>query len=472
MPRNKNFNIAAHEIANWLTDYFEHVEDYPVLPQVSPGDIEKQLPIVPPEKTEDYKQILDDFNQIIMPGITHWQHPGFHAYFPANTSEPSVLAEMLMAGLGVQGMKWITSPAATELEKVVMRWLQQMIGLPDSFKGVIMDTASVSTLCAVLAAREKASSYTINEDGFGDRVLRVYCSEQAHSSIEKAVRISGIGSTNLVKVPVDNDFALLPDKLEKAIIQDIKSGYIPTCVVGALGTTGSGAIDPLKAVGKICHKHNIWFHIDAAYSGSALILPEFRNTIEGLDLADSFVFNPHKWLFTNFDNSAFFVRNSNALTRTFSLVPEYLQTGHGEELDFSNWGIQLGRRFRSLKLWFVIRHYGVEGLQAMIREHIRLGELFEQLVLDDRRFELLAPRSLNIICFRFKDDLDEKLNATNKTILDACNASEKIFLSHTEIDGKFAIRFVCGQTKVEERHIHKAWEIIASATTEIIQNGH
>ncbi len=467
MGENTDFKATGHHLIDWVADYFQHVEKYPVRSNLVPGDIEKKLPDKAPVKGEMYKEILDDFSTIILPGITHWQHPGFHAYFPANSSEPSVLAEILTAGLGVQGMKWVTSPSATELEKVVMKWLQQMLGLPGFFKGVIMDTASVSTLCAILAARESVSSYSINENGFEGKKLRVYCSKEAHSSIEKAVRIAGIGSRNLVKVAVDKHLQMIPEKLEEAIENDLKNQFLPTCVIGAMGTTGTGATDPLERIAEICKRHTIWFHVDAAYAGTALILPEFRETVKGFGMADSFVFNPHKWMFTNFDSSAFFVRDPELLTKTFSLIPAYLQSGQDTDLDFSNWGIQLGRRFRALKLWFVIRHFGVEGLQRKIREHIRLGELFEKNVIADPRFELVTERRLNIVCFRLHDPDPERCNPKNKVFLEKINRSGKVFLSHTEIDGKFVIRFVCGQTQVEEHHIQQAWDIISSCAPEM-----
>lgn len=461
------FNLVGHELVNWLTGYFKNIENFPVKPDILPGDIEKKLPASAPVTSEKSESILNDLNTIIMPGITHWQHPGFHAYFPANNSYPSVLADFVIAGLGVQGMKWITSPSATELEKVVMRWLQQMIGLPEVFKGVIMDTASVSTLCAILAAREKISEYQINENGFQNKILRYYCSSEAHSSIEKAVRIAGIGSKNLVKIAVDNLQRMIPTKLSEQILQDKKDGFIPTCVIGAMGTTGTGSIDPLNEIAAIAKADNIWFHVDAAYAGNALILPEFRELVNGYDKADSLVFNPHKWMLTNFDCSTFFVRDPKLLTKTFSLVPAYLQTGHDDEIDFSNWSIQLGRRFRSLKLWFVIRSYGVEGLQSILRNHIELGKQFERLVLSDSNFEILGPRNLNIICFRFRNSDSLNLDEVNKKLLDRINQTGKIFLSHTLIDNKFVLRFVCGQTNVENRHIELAWKVINEAAKDL-----
>lgn len=458
------FSRNAHKLIEWLEKYYETVENYPVLSQVHPGDISKQLPQTAPEHHEAFDEVLADIDKIILPGITHWQSPNFFAYFPANSSPASVLGDLLSSGLGVQGMKWLTSPAATELEQTVMQWLKKMLDLPKSMDGIILDTASVSTLCAILAARERTSDYQTNQVGFSGQQLRVYCSDQAHSSIEKAVRIAGIGSKNMVKIKSDSGFSLSISDLKAQLENDVQNGYKPCCIVGALGTTSSGAIDPLLEMGKLAEKYDAWFHIDAAYSGTAMMLPEFRKTIEGLELAHSFVFNPHKWMFTNFDCSAFFVRDKALLTKTFSLIPEYLQTQHIEdELDYSNWSIQLGRRFRSLKLWMVIRHYGRQGLQKKIRGHIQLGEQFEQMVQENPSFEILTPRMLNIICFRFLGDgnhSEDEITLKNKSLLDSINKSGKLFLTHTELDGKYCLRFVCGQTLVEERHVRQAWKTI------------
>jgi aromatic-L-amino-acid decarboxylase len=462
MNNLKDFTNTGNSLIEWLAEYFNFIEKRRVVPGLQPGEIENKLPESAPDEHEEFEVILNDFKEIIMPGITHWQHPGFHAYFPANNSYPSVLAEILTAGLGVQGMKWITSPAATELEKVVVKWLQQLIGIKTSYRGVIMDTASVATLCAILAARERKTNFAINEKGFQGETFRVYCSSEAHSSIDKAVRIAGIGSNNLIKIPVNKNLELISSDLREAIDSDIKKGFTPLCVVGALGTTGTCAIDPLNEIADITKEYDLWYHIDAAYAGSALILPEFQQQVQQYNLADSFVFNPHKWLFTNFDCSVFYVKNSSDLTKTFSLVPEYLQTGQDDDLDFSNYGIQLGRRFRSLKLWFVIRSFGVSGLQQKIRAHIKLGELFENNILNSPGFELVVPRSLNVICFRYVSVDNEKVNDFNKLLLEKINQTNEIFLSHTIINGNFVIRFVCGQTNVKKKHIEKAWKIISS----------
>ena len=337
------FRSHAHELVDWMADYLEHIEQRPVKPAVAPGDILGKLPSLPPVDPEDFHRIFGDFTEIILPGMTHWQHPSFFAYFPANSSPPSILAEMLTATMGDQCMSWATSPAATELEERVMEWLRGMIGLPDTFTGVIEDTASTATLCALLSARERASAYRINADGFpaGGR-FTVYCSTEAHSSIEKGVKIAGLGKSSLRTIPVDATYAMNVDALERAIAADLKEGCTPLCVVAAIGTTGSTAIDPLRPIAEICRKHNLWLHVDAAYAGTALLLPEMRWMIDGIELVDSFVFNPHKWMFTNFDCSAYFVADQEALVKTFEILPEYLKTAEGTRVrNYRDWGIQL-----------------------------------------------------------------------------------------------------------------------------------
>lgn len=384
------FREFAHELVEWIATYMENVESYPVKSTVKPGEIFSRLPDHPPVGPEPFEVFFDDFIRIILPGITHWQSPNFFAYFPANTSPPSILAEMLTATLGVQCMIWETSPAAAELEEKMMNWLREMTGLPEHFEGVIQDTASTSTLAAILAAREKITGFTTNEEGlYGKKKLRVYCSRHAHSSVDKAVRIAGFGIRNLVKIDTRSDYSLDPDKLQKAIEEDKKNGHIPCCVVATLGTTGVTAIDPLREIGEICSRENIWLHVDAALAGTALILPEFRWMTEGKEYIDSFVFNPHKWMFTNFDCSAFFIKDAGLLIRTFEILPEYLKTRtRGIVNDYRDWGIPLGRRFRALKLWCVIRMYGVEGLQKMVRNHISIARNLSQLISQEPDFEL------------------------------------------------------------------------------------
>jgi aromatic-L-amino-acid decarboxylase len=409
--------------------------------------------------------IFNDFNKIIMPGITHWQSPNFFAYFPANSSYPSVLAEMLTATLGAQCMKWETSPAAAELEERVMNWLKQMTGIPQHFHGVIQDTASTATLVALLTAREKVSQYQVNEEGFtGQKTMRIYASEETHSSIEKAVKIAGLGRQNLVKVEVDNSFAMKTEALEASIKQDIEKGFQPMCVVATIGTTGSTAIDPLKPISDICARYNIWLHVDAAYAGTALLLEDYRWMIEGIENVDSYVFNPHKWMFTNFDCSAYFVKDKTALLNTLQIVPEYLRTGQqGKVNDYCDWGIPLGRRFRALKLWFVIRSYGVEGLKEQIRQHLYLANKFAHKVMSDDHFELLAPVSMNLVCFRYKPDGvedEDQLNEINQNLLQMINKTGKLYLTHTKLKGKYTLRMVMANTRLQQRHIEDAWEMI------------
>ncbi len=470
MFNKEEFKRDAYTLIDWIADYFEDVEKYPVRSGVNYGDIKKQIPTHPPEKPETIHHIFDDFKRVILPGVTHWQSPRYFAYFPANNSEPSVLAEFLIAAMGVQGMKWITSPAATELEEVVMDWLRQMIGLPEQFSGVIQDSASVSTLCAILAAREKCTGLVTNDQGLINNRLRIYCSSEAHSSIEKAVRIAGLGSDNLVKIDVDTKNRMIPQRLEELIDNDIALGYKPACIIAALGTTGTCAIDPVEEIGRIAEKKGIWMHIDAAFAGTALVLPEFRSTIHGLHLADSLVFNPHKWMFTSFDCSAFFVKDKEHLQNTFRLVPVYLQTQKNTQAnDFSNWGIQLGRRFRSLKLWFVIRNFGIEGIQQRIRFHIKLSEHVEKVITDRSDFELVVPRNLSVVCFRYNPSTiaEEELNGINAALLEKINSSGKAYLSHTMVGNKFTLRFVCAQTHTEKKHVDEALDMIFKCVKEI-----
>ncbi len=465
MMKNSEFRKYAHELVDWMADYLENVENYPVKSPVSPGEIIAQLPDAPPENPESFSQIMQDFEKIILPGVTHWQHPNFHAYFPANSSPPSVLAEMLTATLGLQCMIWQTSPAAAELEERTMQWLQQMLDLPREWHGVIQDTASTATLCSILTAREQHSDYRINQKGFAENPrFVVYCSEQTHSSIDKAVKIAGIGSDNLRKIAVDENYAMQPEALEAAIRADIAAGYHPLCVVATLGTTGSTAIDPLRPIGEICRRFGVWLHVDAAYAGTALILPEFRRMADGLELADTFVFNPHKWMFTNFDCSAYFVKDKGALIRTFEILPEYLKTSEDNRVNnYRDWGIQLGRRFRALKLWFVIRSYGVEGIRKKLRQHIYLAQQVVKWMTSHPDFELLAPAPLNAICFRYHpaNIADEAiLNELNEKLLQRLNASGEVFLTHTKLNGRYTIRLIVGQTNVALKHVEKVWALI------------
>jgi aromatic-L-amino-acid/L-tryptophan decarboxylase len=468
--KNEDFRRAGHQFVDWIAEYFEKVEEYPIVSRLEPGDIKREIPAVPPARGEAMEAIFQDFERVMMPGITHWQHPGWFAYFPANNSPASVLGELLTAGLGAQCMVWQTSPAAAELEEVVLDWLRQMIGLPAGFSGVIQDTASTATLCALLSAREKASGFASNDNGLS-LPLTVYASEEVHSSADKGVRIAGFGKKNFRRLPTDAGFSLVPEKLEEALVRDKEAGLVPACVIATVGTTSSGAIDPLRPIGEICRKHAVWFHVDAAWAGTAALLPEKRWILDGAELADSLVFNPHKWMLTNFDCSAYFVRDPGTLVRTFEIHPEYLKTGVDAKVkNYRDWGIQLGRRFRALKLWFVVRSYGVEGLQAMVREHMRLAGLVKDWVEADSRFELLAPVDLALVCFRLNDGRDEPaLNELNRRFLERVNAAGTIFLTHTTLRGKYTVRLVVGQRTTEERHVRGAWDVISAAADEVLR---
>jgi aromatic-L-amino-acid decarboxylase len=459
---SEDFRRHAHDFVDWMADYLGGVEEYPVRAQVRPGETAARIPAAPPETGEPMEAIFRDFRNDILPGITHWQHPGFFAFFPGNSSPPSVLAEMLTATLGAQCMIWQTSPAGTELETRVLDWLRQIIGLPEGFAGVIQDTASAATLCALLTARERATDYRVNEAGLnGAGDFTVYCSEEAHSSVEKGVKIAGLGRANLRQIAVDERFAMVPKALDKAIAADLAAGCKPLCVVATLGTTGASGFDPLGAVGEICRRRNLWLHVDAAWAGSALVVPEQRWMIDGVEHADSFVFNPHKWLFTNFDCSAHFVRDAQALQRTFAILPEYLKTGEAAPvINYRDWGIPLGRRFRALKLWFVIRSYGVAGLRDRVRDHIAMAHELADEMARAEDFEIVAPPVLSLFCFRYAPagvDDSAALDRLNQRLLDRLNDSGSMYLSHTRIGGAYVIRLCVGQYHTERRHLAAAW---------------
>jgi aromatic-L-amino-acid decarboxylase len=463
--KTNEFREHAHRMVDWMADYLENVEQYPVKSPAAPGDILAQLPAAAPTDPEAFEDVMRDFERIIIPGITHWQHPSFMAYFPANSSPPSLLGEMLTATLGAQCMSWQTSPAATELEERVMDWLRDMLGLPETFTGVIQDTASTATLCSLLTAREKASAYATNREGLRESPQYVvYCSRETHSSVDKAVRIAGLGSDNIRKIDVDDNLAMVPSSLVTAIKSDIEEGRCPLWVVATLGTTSSTAIDPLRAIGEICRQHDLWLHVDAAFAGTALVLPEMRWIADGIELADTFVFNPHKWMFTNFDCSAYFVKDAKALVRTFEIFPEYLKTAEAETVrNYRDWGIQLGRRFRALKLWFVIRTFGVKGIQERLREQLKLAKRAVAWIEEADDFEILAPVPLNLICFRYHpDSIDDpdQLDTLNQRLLEELNASGKIYLTHTKLRGTYCLRLSIAQTEVSIEHVERAWELI------------
>jgi len=470
MPEDRSFHMTpeefrrnGHAVVDWIADYYSRIESYPVLSRVAPGQIRASLPTAPPDKGEPFAAILGDIEKLILPGITHWQSPNFFAYFPANASGPAILGDLLSSGLGVQGMLWATSPACTELETHVLDWLVAMLGLPTKFLstsaggGVIQDTASSASLCSLLAARERATNFVSNRRGC-DGKLVAYTSSQAHSSIEKDVQIAGLGLDNLRLIEVDENFAMRLEALAGQIAQDRQAGLVPSYVCATIGTTSSNAIDPLPAIGRICRENHLWFHVDAAMSGTAALCPEFRHTHEGVELADSYAFNPHKWMFTNFDCNCFYVADRKALIQTLSILPEYLRnkaTESGAVFDYRDWQIPLGRRFRALKLWFVIRHYGIEGLQHHVRRHIELAQQFASWVKNDSRFELAAPVPLNLVCFRHKGG-----DVANQTIMDRVNRSGDLYLTHTKLNNRITLRLCVGQTNTQARHVERAWQRI------------
>ena len=460
------FRRCGHAVIDWLAEYMHEVEKYPVLSRVKPGEIRAGLPTAPPSSPEPVEAMLRDVERIIMPGITHWQSPNFFAYFPANASGPSILGDLLSSGLGVQGMLWATSPACTELETHVLDWLVEMLGLPDQFRstaaggGVIQDTASSASLCALLAARERVSGFEINETGI-DRPLVAYTSTQAHSAIEKGVKIAGIGRQNLRLIEVDENYAMRPALLAEAIRADRDAGRVPFFVSATVGTTSSNAIDPVRKIGEICRREGLWMHVDGAHAGTAALLPELRWIQDGVELADSYCFNPHKWMLTNFDCDCLYVADRAALIRTMSVLPEYLKnqaTASGAVIDYRDWHIPLGRRFRSLKLWFVIRYYGVEGLREHVRHHITLARELADWVAADPRFELAAPSPVSLVCFRHRDGDD-----VNQRIMDTINASGAQYLTHTRLGDRLTLRLAIGSTTTERRHVEAAWTRIQEA---------
>jgi aromatic-L-amino-acid/L-tryptophan decarboxylase len=460
------FRRHGHRLVDWMADYLATVERHPVRAQVRPGEVAGALPPAAPDEGEPFERILADFERIVMPGMTHWQHPSFFAYFPANSSPPSVLAEMLTAALGAQCMLWQTSPAATELETAMLDWLRQLIGLPDGFAGVIQDSASSATLCALLVARERATGWRANQDGLAAcPPLTFYTSAEAHSSVEKAARIAGIGRANLRLIATDDAFAMRLDVLEAAIRDDLAAGRRPAGVVASLGATGIGAIDPLEPIGAICERHGLYLHVDAAWAGSALLLEEQRWMSRGVEHADSFVFNPHKWLLTNFDCSAHYVRDPAALVRTLSILPPFLQSREGAEVtDYRDWSVPLGRRFRALKLWFVLRSYGAERLRAMLRDHIAWTAELAQWIEAAPDFELVTAPRLALLTFRHRPagvDDAAALDQHNERLLHALNDDGRLYLTQTRVRGRYVIRFAIGQLHTTRAHVARAWQVIA-----------
>jgi aromatic-L-amino-acid decarboxylase len=464
------FRRHGHTVVDWIADYYTRIESYPVLSRAKPGQIRASLPANPPAQGESFDAILGDVEKLILPGITHWQSPNFFAFFPANASGPAILGDLLSSGLGVQGMLWATSPACTELETHVLDWLVGMLGLPDKFLstntggGVIQDTASSASLCALLAARERTTNFASNRRGCEGKLV-AYTSTQAHSSIEKDIQIAGMGLDNLRLIAVDENFAMRPDMLAAQVGADRQAGLTPCFVAATIGTTSSNAIDPLPEIGRICRENKLWFHVDAAMSGTAALCPEFRHTHAGVELADSYAFNPHKWMFTNFDCNCFYVADRKALIRTLSVLPEYLRnqaTESGAVIDYRDWQIPLGRRFRALKLWFVIRHYGIEGLRHHVRRHVELAQQFVSWVKADSRFELAAPVPLNLVCFRHKGG-DE----VNHALMERLNHSGDLYLTHTKLANRTTLRLCVGQTNTEARHVERAWKRIQEEANKV-----
>ena len=460
------FRRHGRAVVDWIADYMERVETFPVVSRSRPGEIRSLLPAGPPAEGEPFEAILADVERVVLPGITHWQSPNFFAFFPANASGPAILGELLSAGLGVQGMLWATSPACTELETHVLDWLVELMGLPSKFRsdgpggGVIQDTASSAALCALLAARERATGFASNARGCDGR-LTAYASTQTHSSVLKAVRVAGIGDENFRAVETDASCALRPDLLRNAIRNDRAAGKVPFFACATVGTTSSNGMDPLGAVAEVCREEGLWLHVDGAMAGTAALVPEFRHFLDGLDGADSYCFNPHKWMFTNFDCDCFWVADRAALIKTLSILPEYLKnkaTESGAVIDYRDWHVPLGRRFRALKLWFVLRHYGAEGLRRLVREHVRLAQAFAGWVRASEDFELAAEPPLNLVCFRHKGGDD-----FNKALMERLNDSGKLYLTHTVLGGRFTLRLCVAQTHTEERHVAAAWSAIVEA---------
>ena len=471
------FRRCGHALIERIARYMEEIESYPVLSQVEPGSVRAQLPQAAPEHGEPFCEVLRDVDEIVMPGITHWQSPNFFAYFPANASGPAILGDLLSSGLGVQGMLWATSPACTEIETHVLDWLVDLLDLPERFRsttaggGVIQDTASSSTLAALLAARERASAGSVNEHGVGfgseggEPRLTVYTSRHAHSSIEKAVKIAGLGRANLRLVDADAGHAMRVDALESAIAADRAAGATPAMVCATVGTTSSGAVDPVRAIGEVCRREGIWLHVDAAHAGSAAICPEHRGLNDGVEHADSYTFNPHKWLLTNFDCNCFWVADRAALINALSVLPEYLRnraTESGEVIDYRDWHVPLGRRFRALKLWFVIRHYGAEGLRSHVRRSVELADWFAAQVQASEEFEPAAPVSVGLVCFRHRAG-----DAFNQALMDRLNRSGALYLTHTRLDDRLVLRLAIGSPATRREHVEAAWTRIVETARQV-----
>lgn len=464
------FRAHAHTLADWAAGYFDQIETHAVLSKVTPGDIRAALPSQAPELPEPFANLLADLDRLVIPGATHWNHPGFFAYFAITGSAPAVLMDLVSSTLNQQAMLWRTSPVATELEEVTLRWLAQLMHLPSDIEGVIYDTASISTLHALAAAREVAvpDVRTLGLAGRNLPQLRIYCSEHAHSSVDKAVIALGMGHHSLRRIPADKSFSMRTNLLAAAVAEDRAAGHLPVAVVASVGTTSSTSVDDVSAVADICERERMWLHVDAAYAGVMAMVPEFEWMRAGFDRADSLVVNPHKWLFTPFDLSVLFTRRMDVIRQAFSLTPEYLKTSEANTVkNLMDTGIQLGRRFRSLKLWAVLRYFGAEGIRDRLREHVRLAQLFASWVDADPDWERVAPVPFSVVCFRLHprdhQGSDADLDALNQRVLEAVNRSGDVFLSHTALDGHIVLRLAVGNIRTEERHIRRAWDLLTEA---------
>ncbi|HWT03879.1 MAG TPA: pyridoxal-dependent decarboxylase [Pyrinomonadaceae bacterium] len=475
-----DFRRFGHEVIDRVADYLERVNHLPVLAQVEPNELASRLPQAPPASGEAMEEILADVDRLIVPALTHWNHPSFFAYFATSASAPGILGELFTAAFDVKAMLWRTSPAAIELEQVALDWLRQMMGLDAGMDGIIYDTASVASMHAIAAAREDLN-LRIREDGMSGRadlpLLRLYVSEQAHSSIEKAALTLGLGQRSVRQIPVDSQFRMDAQALARAIEEDRQAGFLPFCAVATVGTTSTSSIDPVPEIARLCAREKIWLHVDAAYAGSAAILPELRHVLDGCERADSLVTNPHKWLFTPFDLSVLFSRRMDVLRRAFSLVPEYLKTSEAESVrNGMDYGIQLGRRFRALKLWMIIRYFGRDGLAARIREHCRLARLFASWVEESADWELLAPVPFGLVCFRARPEMSvetgaarhARLDSLNEALMNNVNASGAIFLSHTRLNDLFTLRLAVGNIRTTEAHVRRAWELLNEELAQLV----
>ena len=470
VPREE-FETATRRALEWISDYLEHPERVPVLSRVAPGEIRDALPAAAPEQGEPLGRILDDFERVVVPGVTHWNHPGFFAYFAITGSLPGILGELLSAALNVNGMLWRTSPAVTELEQRTLDWLRQLVGLREPWFGIICDTASISSMLALAAARE-AAGLDIRDRGMAGRddlpVLRVYCSEQAHSSVDKAAITLGIGHANVVHVGTDDEFRMRPELLARAIADDRAKGYRPLACVATVGTTSTTSVDPVSAIADVCAREGVWLHVDGAYGGVAAVVPELRDVLQGVARADSLVINPHKWLFTPIDCSAFYVRRPEVLRQAFSLVPEYLVTRDSADVvNYMDYGVQLGRRFRALKLWIVIRAFGARGLAARLRHHCALAREFAGWVDAAPEWERMAPVPFSTVCFRWaRPGMDAaELDRRNEAIMHRVNASGRVYMSHTRLRGAWTLRLAIGNLRTERKHVEDAWRLLQDAAT-------